>query len=75
MTAVEIVAGIGFTMAISIADLAFEPALLRQAKVAILAASMVTGVGGYLVGRLVLRPARSPVAAPTESEAEGSTAT
>jgi NhaA family Na+:H+ antiporter len=44
-----ILGGIGFTMALFIAGLAFpEPGLLDAAKVGILAASTVTGVGGWL---------------------------
>ena len=47
-------AGIGFTVALFIAELAFvgEPARLAQAKVAILLASAVAGVLGWLVFRL-----------------------
>lgn len=53
-------AGIGFTVALFVAGLAFDdPALEAAAKLGILAASAVAGVVGYLV----LRPAgRSPVA-------------
>ncbi|MET0659920.1 MAG: Na+/H+ antiporter NhaA [Steroidobacteraceae bacterium] len=47
--------GIGFTMAIFIANLAFaSPALLVQAKLAILTASAVSGVVGLIVGWVVL---------------------
>ena len=47
-------AGIGFTVALFIAELAFvgEPGRLAQAKVAILLASAVAGVLGWLVFRL-----------------------
>jgi NhaA family Na+:H+ antiporter len=47
-------AGIGFTVALFISELAFvgEPARLAQAKVAILLASVVAGVLGWLVFRL-----------------------
>lgn len=49
-------AGIGFTMAIFIAALAFPDAgLLAAAKGAILAASLVAGVLGYAIGRMSLR--------------------
>ncbi|MCB0235163.1 MAG: Na+/H+ antiporter NhaA, partial [Anaerolineae bacterium] len=46
-------AGIGFTMALFIDSLAFdgEPALLNSAKVAILVASLISGVVGYLILR------------------------
>jgi NhaA family Na+:H+ antiporter len=50
--------GIGFTMSLFVAGLAFGDAgLLSEAKLAILATSVVAGVGGYLV----LRGARSPL--------------
>ena len=50
--------GIGFTMALFIAGLAFanEPALLVAAKLGILGASVVAGVAGYIV----LRGGRQP---------------
>jgi len=45
-------AGIGFTMSLFIADLAFgESALLPMAKVGILAASVIAGTVGYLIIR------------------------
>lgn len=48
--------GIGFTMAIFIANLAFAtPALLAAAKLAILVASALSGVLGVCVGLYVLR--------------------
>ncbi|MET0985843.1 MAG: Na+/H+ antiporter NhaA [Steroidobacteraceae bacterium] len=47
--------GIGFTMAIFIANLAFaSPALLAQAKLAILMGSATSGVVGLIVGWVVL---------------------
>lgn len=54
-------AGIGFTVALFIAELAFpaDPAILAKAKVAILVASVAAGAAGHLV----LRATRSP--APT----------
>jgi NhaA family Na+:H+ antiporter len=49
------VAGIGFTMALFIAELAFpEGALLETAKLAVLAASGAAGVLGLVAGMLVL---------------------
>ena len=46
-------AGIGFTVALFIAELAFpEGPLLEQAKIAILVASLVAGIVGYLVLRI-----------------------
>ncbi len=45
-------AGIGFTVALFVAELAFdEGPLLDEAKIAILAASLVAGIAGYLVLR------------------------
>ncbi len=47
--------GIGFTMSIFIADLAFADApLLPMAKFAVLMASALAGIGGLMLGRLVL---------------------
>jgi NhaA family Na+:H+ antiporter len=55
------VAGIGFTVALFIAGLAFPTAeLLDQSKVGILLGSLLSGVGGYLILRLT-----RPVVAPT----------
>jgi NhaA family Na+:H+ antiporter len=52
-----IVAGIGFTVALFIAGLSFEEAgLLAEAKLGILAASLVAGVLGWTVLRLVHAP-------------------
>jgi Na+:H+ antiporter, NhaA family len=59
---VSIVAGIGFTVALFIAGLAYpmSPALLDEAKVGILAGSLVSGLVGAAVLRLTRRvPARS----------------
>ncbi len=55
---VSLVGGIGFTVALFIATLAFaeQPELLRQAKVGILCGSLVAGVCGLVVLRTV-RPA------------------
>jgi NhaA family Na+:H+ antiporter len=41
--------GIGFTMSLFVADLAFGESPLALAKIGILAASVIAGVGGYLV--------------------------
>ncbi|MBO6575006.1 MAG: Na+/H+ antiporter NhaA [Rhodothermales bacterium] len=47
---VSLLTGIGFTMSLFIANLSFaEPAILDLAKIGILGASLVAGVGGYLV--------------------------
>jgi len=70
MAAVGLLAGIGFTMSLFIADLAsLDPAGHRNAKLGILAASVVAGVGGWIAMRLATRgrvPNVDPVAtAPT----------
>ncbi|WP_437338593.1 Na+/H+ antiporter NhaA [Sorangium sp. So ce394] len=68
------VAGIGFTMAIFIAGLAFDdPAKLAAAKLGVLLASAVAAVVGLLVGRLALPRAPALGAARTATEAEAST--
>lgn len=69
-----LVAGVGFTMALFIAQLAFtDPASLAAAKLGILAASGAASVVALLVGRLVLPPMPLPGAAATADEAERST--
>lgn len=72
---VGIVAGIGFTMAIFIAGLAFpDPAALGAAKLAVLAASVIAGVLALASGRVLLGRTPAPeVAAVTVDEAEAST--
>ncbi len=70
---VGVVAGIGFTMAIFIAGLAFpDPRMLGTAKVAVLRASAIAGVFALIFGRILL-PKKPPAdVAPTEDEAESS---
>ncbi len=69
------VAGVGFTMALFIAQLAFaDAALLGAAKLGVLIASGVASVIALLLGRALLRPAVVPEAAQTADEAESSTA-
>ena len=47
--------GIGFTMSIFIASLAFaDPAMLNAAKLGVLLASLVAGAAGLLLGRLLV---------------------
>jgi NhaA family Na+:H+ antiporter len=72
---VGVVAGIGFTMSIFIAGLAFPTGTsLETSKVGILIGSGVAAVLAYGLGRLLL-PANSPAtAAATAAEAEASTA-
>ena len=61
---VGITAGIGFTMSLFVAQLAFPPgALLETAKLAILVGSTVAALVGLAYGRLTLRP-RAPDEAP-----------
>ncbi len=73
LAVVGCVAGIGFTMAIFIADLAYAKSpLLGGAKVAVLVASVVAGLVTVLAGRLLLRGVADPRAAATPSEAEAS---
>lgn len=58
-------AGIGFTMSIFISVLAFdEPEFQTQAKVSILAASLIAGLIGYTILRRTTSPAKS--ASPTK---------
>jgi NhaA family Na+:H+ antiporter len=65
------VAGVGFTMAIFIASLAFAaPAELDQAKVAILAASGLAGVAALGLGSALLPASFAPNAAPSAHDAE-----
>jgi NhaA family Na+:H+ antiporter len=54
-------AGIGFTVALFIAELAFAAGpRLDEAKTAILAASLVAGVAGYVILRIAPSPSPSP---------------
>lgn len=53
-----IIAGIGFTMSLYVATLAFpDPQMLASAKLAILVGSLLTGVVGFSVLLLATRPA------------------
>lgn len=73
VSVVGMVAGIGFTMALFVAQLAFPPGvLLETAKLGVLAGSAVAGVFGLLWGRLVLAPVFDPLAAPSAADAESS---
>jgi NhaA family Na+:H+ antiporter len=68
------VAGIGFTMAIFIAQLAFTSAeLLATAKLAVLCASGIAALLGLVLGYALLSPADHVTGALTEAEAERST--
>jgi len=71
-----VVAGVGFTMALFIAQLAFTDAtLLASAKVGVLVGSAGAAVLGLVVGRLLLAPVAAAGAARTADEAESSTET
>ncbi len=62
MIVVGLVAGIGFTMALFIAHLAFagRPALQDVATVAVLIGSAVAAVVALVLGRVLLRPVANP---------------
>jgi NhaA family Na+:H+ antiporter len=69
-----VVAGVGFTMALFIAQLAFADAqLLAAAKLGVLAASFGAAVAALVLGRILLAPVPVPGAAQTADEAEAST--
>lgn len=69
------VAGVGFTMAIFIAQLAFTDArLLASAKTGVLLASALASGLGLLLGRLLLAPQLAQDIAQSADEAESSTA-
>jgi NhaA family Na+:H+ antiporter len=55
---VSFLAGVGFTMSIFIANLAFKdnPALLDSAKVGILIGSLIAGLTGFLLLRTLGKP-------------------
>jgi Na+:H+ antiporter, NhaA family len=65
---VSVVAGIGFTVALFVAELAFggEPPLLAQAKLGILLGSLLSAVVGYLLLRFgpAPRPQTGPATEP-----------
>ena len=70
-----VVAGVGFTMALFIAQLAFTDAqLLAPAKLGVLAASGGAAVLSLVLGRLLLAPVIAGDVAATADEAERSTA-
>jgi NhaA family Na+:H+ antiporter len=68
-----LVAGVGFTMALFIAQLAFADAqLLGAAKLGVLAASGGAAVLALLCGRALLKPARGDEPETSADEAESS---
>lgn len=71
---VGMVAGVGFTMALFLAQLAFPPGpLLETAKLAVLCGSACAAVLGLIAGRLILPSALADGAAATSLEAETAT--
>jgi NhaA family Na+:H+ antiporter len=67
------VAGIGFTMAIFIAELAYDdPAMLGVGKLGVLGATAIAATIGLATGRALLPPSGAP-AASTDSDVEKST--
>jgi len=75
LVVVGCVGGIGFTMALFIAQLAFrDPAQLGIAKIAVLGGSLAAGVLGVLAGLVLLPKQAEPNAAQSVDEAERSTA-
>jgi NhaA family Na+:H+ antiporter len=69
-----VVAGVGFTMALFIAQLAFaDPQQLAAAKLGVLSASGGAAVLGLLLGRFLLAPRSVVGAAQSADEAESST--
>lgn len=69
-----VVAGIGFTMSLIIAQLAFsDPTMLGVAKAGVLAGSAVSATLGLVLGRVLLRADAHAEAAQTADEAEFST--
>lgn len=58
LAAGSLLAGIGFTMALFIADLAFEPELLNSVKLGVLGASVISAALGLLALTLLTSPGR-----------------
>ncbi len=75
MLVIGLTAGIGFTMAIFIAELAFagQPALLGLAKLAILIGTAGAAIVGLLIGFVLLKPVTAEIAAMSPSDVERST--
>lgn len=74
VTIVGLSAGIGFTMAIFISQLAFPPGqVLETAKLSILCASALAAFIAFLAGWILLKPTESDGSARTPAEAEAST--
>ncbi len=74
MLVIGLIAGIGFTMAIFIAELAFvgQPALLALAKLAILIGTAAAAIVGLLIGFVLLKPVADDIAGLSPSDVERS---
>ncbi|MCB9653676.1 MAG: Na+/H+ antiporter NhaA [Deltaproteobacteria bacterium] len=76
LTVLGVVAGIGFTMALFIAQLAFKnESFLAAAKLGVLGASLVTAILGLLLGRVLLKPMSHRAGHATEDRRVEATAT
>jgi NhaA family Na+:H+ antiporter len=74
VSVVGMVAGIGFTMALFVAQLAFPPGpLLETAKLAILFGSGIAGALSLVLGYRILTTEHESGSAATDAEAEAST--
>ena len=61
IAAVGVLAGIGFTVSLLITSLAFtDAALIDDAKLAVLAVSVVAGISGFVALRVLSKPALEP---------------
>lgn len=61
LIALGMLGGVGFTMALFIANLAFtDPELINQAKTGIILGSTIAGVGGYFILRSILPNPEKP---------------
>jgi NhaA family Na+:H+ antiporter len=74
ISVVGIVGGIGFTIALFVAQLAFPPGpLLETSKLAILCGSSLAGILSLVAGHQIMKPLQVPGNAKSEAEAEAST--
>lgn len=64
----SLLTGIGFTMALFIAELAFEPALLGSAKLGVMGASVFSAAAGFLALTWLTSPRRGNRASPTSAK-------
>ena len=72
MAGVAVIAGIGFTVALFVAQLAFDdPAITEQSRLAVLVASTIAGIAGYLVLRIAVgRTSATELAADAAADSE-----